>query len=782
MSTTDDAPTSGTPGPETRADTTPPVHEEPPAPDATAPADSGGPAGTGPDDARQGPHGDDRHDDGPDGDGPDDDDRSAEEPGEQGESPPDDDARSRKSGPQARDAEDRYRTETVSAAAFNEAFNNAMSFGGNAYTLNVGTAKAAELQRIRLDATETARQHQLHRPVQQQERMAETLRDHHLVTLVGPAGSGREGTGTFLLADRCGSDRVAVLHSADADLLQALIAQARRCLKRGEGVLVGLGSRRPAQSTLRALSLLAHEYGAYVVLIVDSTGIDDDLPAPYAFRHRRPEPRQVLDAHLRSALEEHRARCTDRDRCDRARTRRYADGVLDDARMGGKLDAARTIDWITAFARNIVGCLHGPEDALDVLLDTPHEDLRSLARRFLKLSEPQDAEGEPSASEAETHHQAVRISYVLGHDLPLSDVLRMGTRLSAEMLRAEYRESAPARPVFELDLDRLVAPGMGIAAEPGSHPADNPRRARLTDPELMPAVIEVIWHGFGWLRDPLVAWLRALADDRLERVGARAAVIVGQLLRHDFDGVYRDVVKDWARSPSVRDRRYAAMALSVAMADDDPRLTAQVARQVRDWSGSPRPQLQDSAARAYGTQVGTQDVPGTLRALQDLGGRPALDPYASVAYSTAALYLAEGGAAPVGEALGRWIRADDGHLPRHAVRTLLVLGPLAAGPELPSRPTLAHQVMEAPGSEETLLLLWQRALIDPAHSGQAWHLLRDWLVAADDDEELALFLEKFALRIWRPKDRRALFHLRRWARQLPDARLIARLLRGLGGC
>jgi hypothetical protein len=713
---------------------------------------------------------------GPDGEG-----RQDEEAGESPDRPPDEGESLRPSRPQGRDAEDRYRAETVSSAAFNEAFNNAMSFGGNAYTLNVGTAKGIEVQRIRLETAETARQHQLHHPVPQQKRMVETLRDHHLVALVGPAGSGREGTGTFLLADRCGSDRVAVLHSADTDLLQALVAQARRCLKHGDGVLVGLGTRRPGQSTLKALSLLAREHGAYVVLVVEDTRTGDDLPAPYALRHQRPELRPVLDAHLRSALEAHRARCTERDRCDRARVRRFADEVLDDPRVGGKLDAARTVDWVTSFARNIAGCLHGPEDALDILLDTPHEDLRSLARRFLKLSEPHSAEGEPSAWEAETHHQAVRISYVLGHDLPLSDVLRMGTRLSAEMLRAEYRESAPARPVFELDLDRLVAPGMGIAADPGAHLSDNPRRARLTDPELMPAVVEVIWHGFGWLRDPLVAWLRALADDRLERVGSRAAMIVGQLLRHDFDGVYRDVVKDWARSPSVRDRRYAATALSVAMAANDPQLTAQVGRQVRDWAGSPRPQLQDSAARVYGTQVGAQDVPGTLRALQDLAGRPALDPYASVAYSTATLFLAEGGAEPVGEALGRWIRSDDGHLPRHAVRTLLVLGPLAAGPELPSRPTLAHQAMEAVGREETLMLLWQRALIDPAHSGQAWQLLRDWLVAADDDEELTLFLEKFALRIWLPEDRRALFHLRRWTRQLPDARLVARLLRALGG-
>ncbi|MEU3283590.1 hypothetical protein [Streptomyces longwoodensis] len=771
MSTTDDVPAPDAPAAEPASEPSPdtpsPEHEESSARNVDASEEVGGTAGPGPDD--------DRRDDGQD-----DEVRSDEEPGDQTDSPADS-TRSPKSEPRRHDEEDRSRAETVSIATFAEAWNNAMAFGGNAYTLNVGTAKGAELQRIRLNAAQTARLHQLHHPVPQQEQMAATLHEHHLVALVGRSGSGRDNTGTFLLADRCGSDRVFVLHTADTDVLQALVAQARRCLQHGEGVLVRLGSRRPSRSTLQALSLLARAQGTYVVLVLEDARSDEDIPTPYAVRHLSAEPRAVLETHLRSALEAHRARCTDRDRCDRARLRRYADEVLDDARVGVKLDTAPSIEWITSLARNIAACLHGTENALDILLNTPHEDLRSLARRFLKLSETQETEGGASASEAETHHQAVRISYVLGHDLPLSDVLRMGTRLSAEMLRAEYRESAPTRPVFELDLDRLVAPGMGIAAEAAAHVSDNPRRARLTDPELMPAVIEVIWHGFGWLRDPLIAWLRFMAEDRLERVGARAAVIVGHLLRHDFDSVYRDVVKDWARSTSVRDRRYAAMALSVAMAAGDPQITAQVARQVRDWSGSPRAQLQDSAARAYGTQVGTRDVPGTLLALQGLAGRPALDPYASVAYSTAALFLAEGGAAPVAEALGRWIRADDGHLPRHAVRTLLVLGPLAAGPELPARPTLAHQAMEGPGYEETLLLLWQRALIDPAHSGQAWQLLRDWLVAADEDEELNLFLEKFALRIWPPQDRRARFHLRRWARQQPDARLVTRLLRALGG-
>ncbi|MFI1279797.1 hypothetical protein ACH4U5_03400 [Streptomyces sp. NPDC020858] len=662
-----------------------------------------------------------------------------------------------------------------------EAYNSALAHNGNAITLNVGTSQPAEFQRMTLDATETARLHRLHQQVPRQERMADSLRVHHLVVLTGPKGSGREQTGRVLLADRCGSDRLSVLHGEEARLTQALIERNGSRLRQGHGVRVNVGTRSPGQATLEALRLRARERGAYVVLIVEDARTDPGDLGPYAVHHTRPQLAAVLEAHLKAELAEHRTQCTEPGGCTRGRTQEFTSRVLADPRVDGTLAAASSVHWVARFARDLVSCLHGPEEALDTLLDTPHGDLRSLVRRFLKLSEPAADPGAPSPA-ADPHQQALRITYVLGHNLPLSDVIRAGTLLSGEVLRAENRDTAPTRPVFEADLDHLVPPGKGIAAEPGAGISDNPRRARLSDPELMPAVIEVIWHDLPWLREPLVGWLKRLGSDGLERVRARAAVIAGHLLRHDFDSVYRYVVKFWALSRSVNDRRCASLALAVALAADDPWLTERVDKQVADWAGSPRTPFQDSAARAYGTPVGTRDVPGTLPALQALAGRPALVPYASVAYSTAALYLAPDGADPVAEALGRWIRSSNDNLPRHAVRTLLVLGPFAVGPELAYRPTLAQQAMNDPEREETLLLLWQRALIDPAHSGQAWQLLRQWLLAADEDEELAAFLEKFGLRIC--VDRllsRAVFHLRCWARQQPEARCVAQLLRSLGG-
>ncbi|MEW2072847.1 hypothetical protein AB0941_04305 [Streptomyces sp. NPDC013433] len=654
-----------------------------------------------------------------------------------------------------------------------EAFGSAVAHHGDAFTLNMGTSPPAEFPWMDLDATDTSQIWQLRQDVPDQERMADSLLEHHLLVMAGAKGSGRECTSRVLLAERCGSARLGVLHGDQDRLAQALIEQNGRRLKRGHGVRVNVGTHRPDPATLEALALRAREREAYVVVIVEDPQADLGDLGPYAFHHRRPDLALVLEAHLTAALAEHRTRCAES--CTFRGTEEFRSRVMGDPRTDRKLGAASSVHWVTRFARDLAGCLHGPEGALDTLLDTPVGDLRSLVRRFLKLSEQVT---DPAA--AGPYHQALRIAYLLGHELPLSDVIRAGALLGVDMLSVENRDTAPARPVFEADLDRLVPPGGGIAAEPGAGMPDNPRRARLADPELMPTAVEVVWHDLPWLRDPLVAWLQRLGSDSLERVRARAGMIAGHLLRHDFDSVYRDLVKAWAFSRSVSDRRCAALALAVALESDNPWLSDRITRQVASWADSPKWPFQDSAARAYGTSLGTRDVSATLPALQELAGRPALVPYASVAYSLAALFLAEDGAEPVTEALGRWIRSSNDNLPRHAVRALLVLGPFAVGPELPSRPRLAQQVMDDPGREETLLLLWQRALVDPAHSGQAWQLLQQWLLAADQDEELARFLEKFVSRVCAPRlVRRAGFHLRRCAREHPEATCVRQVLDSL---
>ncbi|WP_314220435.1 hypothetical protein [Streptomyces zaehneri] len=654
---------------------------------------------------------------------------------------------------------------------------NANAYGGHhntALSLNVGGPQPVEFQQTLLAADGIQQLHRLHRPVPDHPVMADCLKRNHLVLLIGPNGSGRDTTARVLLADACGSDRVAVLYSGGAGLAQALAEQADRHLTPEHGVVLDLGTELPAPATLAALALRAGSIGAPVVLIAEGVGAEIEALSPYAFRHTGPDLKQVLEAHLESALQRHRAEEHQGDHCPQHALREFLRDVLRDPRVHDELGANLPVRETVSLAGTLAAFLHRPPEELGQAFGAWRNRLRTLARSLLGLT--------ASVNVLDPHQQPLRIAYVLCDGLPLSDFIRVGTLLCDEVQEAETREAAPERRVFDLALDQLAETGAGVAAAPDAGRSDNPRRVRLAEPELMASMLEVVWHGPGWLRAPLVRWLQKLAEDRLERVRSRASVIAGLLLRHDFDSVYRDLVQVWARSRSARDRQYAALALAVAVGAEDPWLTARIDRQVADWARSPSPQLQDSAARTYGTVVGTRDVAGTLRALEELGSRRTPVRYASVAYATAALFLAADGAEPVAEALGRWVRHPDNEASplRHAVGTLIVLGPYAVGPELPSRPALAGQAMADPERAASLLLLWQHALVDPAYSGLAWALLEKWLLAGDRDGELCLFLEGFVPGFSAAELlSRADFHVTRMARRHPASTCVRRVLRAI---
>ncbi|MFR0353190.1 hypothetical protein [Streptomyces sediminimaris] len=653
-------------------------------------------------------------------------------------------------------------------------------YGGShnaAIAVNLGGEQPVEFQLIPLDAVDLARRDRLYQRLPHHSEMAGGLAVNHLIVLFGARGSGVDTTARVLLGHACGdSGRVGVLHATGTKPAQALAEQADRYLSRGHGVLLDLGTERPGPEVLKRLGMQAVRRKAFVVLIVEGTGTDLGTLQPYAFAHPRPDLKNILLVHLAEALDQHRARHQGQpDACSAHDVREFTRRVSEDARLDRELGGTLPVRDAVSLAGTLATYLHLPPEELGRAFGVWRDRLRTAARVFLDLTNPApDPAPDP-------YERPMRIAYVLCENMPQSDFIRVGTLLCDEVQRTENRETAPLRPVFELDLDQLVPPGMGIAAASETGAADNPRRIRLAEPELMPTVIEVIWHGLGWLRAPLLRWLHRLAHDQLERVRSRAAFIAGHLLRHDFDSVYRDLVRNWARGESVRERQYAALALAVAAETGDPWLTARIDRQVAAWAGSPVTRLQDSAARAYGTPVGTRDVRATLTALQKLGGRPGLSGYASVAYAMSALFLTGGGTEPVTEALGRWIRSDNDHLRRHALRVLLVVGPLAVGPELPYRPKLAHGALDDPAGAQTLLLLWRDALIDPVHSGQTWELLGHWLLAADEDKELGEFLDEFVPRVCSDahRRRRALFNLGRWARRYPDARSLSRVLRAL---
>ncbi|WP_328686760.1 hypothetical protein OG879_01185 [Streptomyces caniferus] len=656
--------------------------------------------------------------------------------------------------------------------ALNKLKRSAVAHGsGSAFyaeQLTIGADTGVEIQVLSVSALTIAQQLDSHQDVDQQAQMAARLAAQHIVVLAGQPGSGRRSTALTLLAGCCSDDSVRILHSEAPGILQALCRRADELLTPG-GYLVDLDDQPLKLSTLETLGHLARKQGAFLVVIGEPGPVDPDRLRPHAFEHRRPLLGDVLAVHLRRLLAGHPGVCT-REDCTDEHTTAFITRMLESPQVQRTLDGAPSVGSVVEFAEVLAQSVHTEDTSLGEVINQWRDRLRRLAKRLLHV--PAETSQGPVL---DPHRQAFRIAYAFFHGHPLSDVFEAGEVLSATVLpRYETREPAPTNHVFERELDQLIPQEMRASADaaPGGRADDNPRRARLVDEELMHAVIEVVWHDYDSLRDPLREWLTALVSGPLERIRVRAAQIAGILLSHDFDSVYRDLIRHWA-GESAAYRQSAALALE--MAAHDPRLVHRVRGQIRSWLSSPRWQLQDSAARAYGTLVGAQDVPDTLWALRELGTRPELAFSSSVAFSMSWLYLA-GAPGPTADALDHWITSDNDHLNRHAIRTLLILSRYGAGPDRRDRPVLADTAMTDQDRADALVRLWRHALMGKDSSTRAWDLLRRWLLAGDADKELAAFLELLVPRICsRPLSLRAGFYLGMWAGRHPDSSTIGRL-------
>ncbi|MGW8557560.1 hypothetical protein [Streptomyces tubercidicus] len=634
--------------------------------------------------------------------------------------------------------------------------------------LTLGGDSGIEIQELSVSALTVAQQLDSHQDVDQQTQMAARLAAQHVLVLAGQPGSGRQSTALTLLAGCCPDDRIKILHSEAQGILQALCRRADDLLAPG-GFVVDLDDQPLKLSTLETLGHLARKHRAFLVILGELGRVDPDRLRPHAFEHRRPALGAVLAVHLRRLLAGHPGACPQQD-CTAEHTTAFTARMLASQQVQRTLDGAPSVRSVVEFAEVLAQSIHSEDTSLSDIIGRWRDRLRRLAKQLLQV--PAETSDGPVL---DPHRQAFRIAYAFFHGHPLSDVFEAGEVLSATVLpRYETREPAPANHVFARELDQLIPQEMRASGDAmsGGRTDDNPRCARLVDEELMHAVIEVVWHDYDSLRDPLREWLTALVAGPLERIRVRAAHIAGILLSHDFDSVYRDLIRHWARK-SAAFRQSAALALE--MAAHDPRMVGRVRAQIRSWLSSPRWEFQDSAARAYGTLVGAQDVPDTLWALRELGTRPELAFSSSVAFSMSWLYLA-GAPGPTADALDRWIASDNDHLAKHAIRTLLILSRYGAGPDRRDRPVLADTAMTDQDRADALVRLWRHALMGQDSSTRAWDLLRRWLLAGDADKELAAFLEALVPRICaRPLSHRAGFYLGMWAGRHPDSRTIRRL-------
>jgi len=611
---------------------------------------------------------------------------------------------------------------------------------------------------------------ELHEDVPHQPDMVRSLKEHRVVVLWGRPGSGRRSTAAVLLAERVARYHIRVLHAeGGSDPLRGLCEQPGK-LTEDHGYLLDAGDRSVTPELLDRLIQLMIDRRAYLVVIGTRAATGTDPLRGQVFEHVHPLLRDVLRRHLVALLSDHgdhcpRAREGQSPTCDATVVDQYVAQVLDHPEVQ-PLIKVPPVGQVVELARYLADKVHSEDpDLLGIWRDR----MRHLARRMLS------PEGAPEEGISATPHvQSFRMAYAMFHMHPLADAFTAGEVLSAEILPLfETRESTPPNHVFNRDLARLIPADMRSADD---LEGDSPRRARLVDVDLLHAFLEVAWHDYDSLRSPLLNWLTTLlgrSDLDLERVRVRVAEIAGILLRHDFDGVYRQLIRPWANGQSAVYRQCAAVAMEAAFLDDE--LSDRAAGQVRDWAHSPRKLLQDTAARTYGTRIGLDDVPAALRQLTTLGSRPELAAGSSVAFSTAWLFL-QGATAPVIKQVSAWLDAPSGHLPRHAIRTMITLGRFSSGPGRQGRPALAEQALLDETLPELLGDLWRRAMLSSETSDRAWDLMRQWLVAADGHEDLAALFEKLAVRVFSgPLNRRALWHLRVWRMRHSNSPTLARI-------
>lgn len=127
--------------------------------------------------------------------------------------------------------------------------------------------------------------------------------------------------------------------------------------------------------------------------------------------------------------------------------------------------------------------------------------------------------------------------------------------------------------------------------------------------------LRVLWEDHPTIREPLVVWLKGLAEDVSQKAGVqtKAAHAAGILATFDFDFARARLLDPWAKSRKFRDHHSATMMLESAAARDRD-ILMRVHDLMRKLANGTRGERL-VAADAYGSSIGL-NAPGV--ALRDL--------------------------------------------------------------------------------------------------------------------------------------------------------------------
>ncbi|HEX2132697.1 MAG TPA: hypothetical protein VHH15_14165 [Actinophytocola sp.] len=590
--------------------------------------------------------------------------------------------------------------------------------------------------------------------------LLDTLRQYRVAFLNGHEGTGRLATALAALAELSGSDKVVSIDLDDeADLTTVLDQDG--LLATGHGHVVELSpARPPRKQTLATAGGVLDENQGYLVVV----GAPVDALEPYAVPFRPPPAAQVLERHLTHLLRVQgwsEARCA-----EFVRTCRLDPTVAEQLRASSRPGEVVTLAQRLAETGQQGG---DPAEAVALLPGA----LRDLAARMLA--------GANQDGDVHTLRRlTTRIAYAVynGHPHPL--VFELAAALRAALPEETLAEQPGlVSSVFAGGLEDLVDAEMRGRSGPDRPDDEQPaaRRARLVDPTLAKAVLDVVWHDYDHLRNPLLDWLGDLGGDQRERVRMRAGQVAGQLAVFDFGLVYRRLLRVWAASERRSHRQAAAWAMERAVLE--PAMTRRVCRQVRDWALSPDPFRNDTAARCYATRLGSEFTEDALTPLWLIAFRREQEGSPAVARALAHVYRPDDPefAHVVLDELSRWARDGERCVRVHAARALTFLAHRPAPAPDDCWPALLCLARADRVARDRLVELWRATLTEPRTATRGWEALLAWFVRADGRGELDQATERFAGELLHHHAVyvRARFHLELWRHRYPELSILRRL-------
>ncbi|MER5649224.1 hypothetical protein [Streptosporangium sp. NPDC002524] len=267
------------------------------------------------------------------------------------------------------------------------------------------------------------------------------------------------------------------------------------------------------------------------------------------------------------------------------------------------------------------------------------------------------------------------------------------------------------------------------------------RRLQLRD-ELAPLLLPMIWEELPAVREHLYAWLRRLGESGDEHVRIKVAHAVGLLATCDFDLIDKEFLDGWSRSSKIGPKQLAAWALEAAASD--PEIRDRVHALLRTWSEIGPYERRTTAAIAYGSRTGTQNIDEVFKSFRVI--TLTTKSYwlcDAVARSIADIYGTDT-ARPIATELALWARADAFGGRLAAALALARLSPLRHNG---TRPALLDH-----STDDDLIALWTGSLelsLSPDEmagrgsglAGRLWQLFTDWVREWEERPSLRPVLE-----------------------------------------